>query len=277
MTDVQVSVIMAVYNGSSTLERSVGSIIDQSFRDWELVVVDDGSSDDTPLILARMAKADQRIKVHSNSSNLGIGASLNVAWRKSACDLIARMDADDVSLRHRLERQVEFMADHPDVSILGTAVELVDRSGNGLGLEYRPENHNDIVARLFHEIPVFHPTVMMRRHFLAAMGGYDERLRRAEDLDLWLRSYRRFRFHNLREVHLRYRVPAKCSWSELLERTLVLVKAAGWDRDAIVHWWYIARFFVAGLLAFVGLRSDRRSRLRQAYANKGEDASGHST
>ena len=148
---------MPVYNGGATLEAAIQSIIAQSLQSWELVVVDDGSSDETPLILEKMAKNEQRIRVHRNSSNLGIGASLNIAWRKSSFSLIARMDADDFSLPERHERQVAFMTAHPEISVLGTAVEMVDISGNRLGFASRPETNAEIVARLYKETRVFTP------------------------------------------------------------------------------------------------------------------------
>ena len=263
---MQVSVIMPVYNGAATLETAIQSIITQTLQSWELVVVDDGSSDETPLILAKMAKNEQRIRVHRNRSNLGIGAALNIAWRKSSSSLIARMDADDFSLPDRLQRQVAFMTAHPEVSVLGTAVEIVDTGGNRLGFAFRPETNAEIVARLYKETPVFHPTVVMRRSFLNAMNGYDERLRRSEDLDLWLRSYHQFRFHNLPEALLRYRIPSGTRWSELSERTTVMVKAARREKASSLRWWYIARFFIVGLLSLVGCWSQLARRNKAVAA-----------
>ena len=258
MTLPQVSVILPVYNGAATIEAAIESIRTQSLQSWELIVVDDCSSDSTPQRLAKFAQIDSRIRILRNGTNLGIGGSLNVAWRHCVFELIARMDADDISLPKRLERQAELMASHPDISILGTAIERVDRDGRNLGPEFRPELHDDLVARLYKEIPVFHPTVMMRRTFLTAVGGYDANVPgKAEDLELWLRSYHRFRFHNLREIHLKYRLPAGNKWSELRERTRVMIHAAKRDRSPPIRWWYVARAFFAGLRSLVGLRAPR--------------------
>ena len=107
---------------------------------------------------------------------------------------------------------------------------------------------------------------MMRRSFLDVMNGYDEQLRRSEDLDLWLRSYHRFCFHNLPEALLRYRIPSGTRWSEVSERTTVMVKAASREKASSLRWWYIARFFLAGLLSLAGLRS------QLAGKNKAMDA-----
>ena len=125
-TRPMVAVVMPVYNSAATVEKAVRSIIGQTFRNWELIAVDDGSHDESPEILARLAKSDDRIKICRNSTNRGIGAALNVGWRNTRCELVARMDADDISLTERLERQVAFMAANPGTSVAGTGIRVVD-------------------------------------------------------------------------------------------------------------------------------------------------------
>jgi glycosyltransferase involved in cell wall biosynthesis len=249
MNKAKVSVIMPVYNGALTVRLAIESIINQTYKDWELIVVDDCSNDSTPLILKEMAELDERIVIYRNSSNLGIAASLNVALGRSTHELIARMDADDYSLPNRFAAQVSFLESHLAVDILGTAIELVDNKGESLGCERRPERHEDIIALIYKEIPVFHPTVMMRKSFIRSVGGYDARRRsKADDLELWLRVYRKFRFHNLQEVHLRYCIPGKFRLSELAERTRVLVSAAWRNHENIVRWFYVGRYIIGGVI-----------------------------
>src|SRR6185436_2392424 len=201
-----VSVLLSAYNAAGTLAAAVESIRAQTLRDWELIVVDDGSTDGTRSLLAKIN--DPRLRVIHNDSNRGLAASLNEAFRASRAELIARMDADDVALPYRLERQVAFLREHPDVDVLGGAAFFI---GNDV-ITTRRERHEVMARRAFTENPFIHPAVMMRRRVLEELGGYDESLRRAQDYDLWLRGVNRFRYHNLTEPLIRYRRPTRATW-----------------------------------------------------------------
>jgi glycosyltransferase involved in cell wall biosynthesis len=207
---VAVSVVMTVYNGESHLVAAIDSILAQTFRDFELIVVDDGSTDGTARILAAVRQADQRVRILENARNLGLVASLNRGLAEARGALIARMDADDVSRPHRLARQVEFLRRHPEVDVLGSRLRVL-----GTWRVWKPPlSHDDIVARLLFESPLYHPTVMLRRHRDDGQGGlgerivYDERRTHAEDYDLWVRLGldHGARFANLPEVLLDYRI-----------------------------------------------------------------------
>jgi len=211
-----VSVLMAVYNGAGTVDEAIASILAQSFRDWELIVVDDGSTDETRKRIERYD--DPRIRVLYNAANSGLSASLNVAFRASTGSLIARMDADDVALPHRLQRQVDFLRDHPEIDVVGGAATLW---GND-GIYQRPETHEQMAQVLFTENPFIHPTVMMRRRFLEALGGYDETIQRAEDYDLWLRGVTRFRYYNIQEPLIQYRAPTRATWKQARDAALTV-------------------------------------------------------
>src|SRR3954471_23282431 len=126
---MKVSVLMAVYNGSDVVQAAVQSILTQTFSDWELLIVDDASTDGTLPLLRELAAKESRIKVICNDFNRGLAASLNTVWKLAKGDLLARMDADDVSMPERLERQVGFMEAHPEIAVLGTGAELVDKKG----------------------------------------------------------------------------------------------------------------------------------------------------
>lgn len=252
-----VSVILAVYNQLDSVEEAVNSIRNQTYTAWELVIVDDGSTDGTADKLAALEREDPRIRLLRNPVNRGLGASLNLGWTQARGTLIARMDADDVSLPGRLARQVAFMNDHPEVAVLGGGAELVDRAGRCLGIALRPECHEELAARIFREVPHIHPTVMMRRHFLEEMGGYDARVVRAEDSDLWLRAYRRFRLHNLREPLIRYRLPGRPTWSTIWGGTSMLLHTAVRQGPLLRFVWAAGRFATACLLHKAGLRETR--------------------
>jgi glycosyltransferase involved in cell wall biosynthesis len=199
-----VSVLMAAYNAEATLEAAVQSIVEQTFTSWELVVVDDGSRDATGDLLLRLSDSDSRIRPLLQGANRGLAASLNHALSVSRGELIARMDADDRSFRERLALQVAFMDDHPEIDVLGGGAVEVDPTGAVCGELRRPADHRQLVARIYHENPFIHPTVMIRRSVMEELGGYDTTLRRGQDYDLWLRAYPRSRFHNLEGSLIRY-------------------------------------------------------------------------
>jgi glycosyltransferase involved in cell wall biosynthesis len=250
---MHVTVLMAAYNEGSRVRLAVESIQSQTYADWDLLIVDDASTDSTPEILQELAASDQRISILRNQVNRGLAASLNIGWRKARGDLIARMDADDVSLSHRLQRQVAFMTEQPEVAVLGGGAELTNAEGHDLGWALRPETHVELASRILFENPFFHPTVMVRRSFYEALNGYDEGLRRAQDRDLWFRGYRRFRFHNLREPLIRYCMRRKPTLRSIFWGTLVLARAVKRDDQPIGAYWYPLRYLMATLLMKAGL------------------------
>jgi glycosyltransferase EpsE len=252
-----VTVLMPVRNSVGSVERAVQSIIHQTYDAWELLVVDDASTDGTWEVVQGLARRDPRVVAIRNSERRGLGASLNLVWPRSRNELIARMDGDDESLATRLERQASFLSEHPKVAVLGAGAELVDESGAHLGVTLRPERHEELVRDMYRRSPFIHPSVMMRRSFLEALGGYDELLRRAQDQDLWLRAYRQFRFHNLQEPLIRYRVRRALSWEAILAGTFVLGRGAYREGRLWSHGWYAGRFLLATSAARVGLTSSR--------------------
>ena len=195
---------MSVYNGARFLREAIASVLGQTFSGFEFIVIDDGSTDETPRILG--GYADPRIRVLKNERNRGLAASLNRALEVCSGELIARQDADDVSELTRLQRQVEFLNSHPEISLLGCAATRIDERGRFLGIMDRPTRHEDI--RGFAEDmsnPFVHGSVMFRRRCIQVVGEYDTRFRLTQDYDLWLRMLRSFRAGNLAEPLYRFR------------------------------------------------------------------------
>jgi glycosyltransferase involved in cell wall biosynthesis len=215
---------MSVFDGARHLREAVDSVLGQSWRDLELVIVDDGSRDATPEILAEAAARDPRVRV-LRREHAGVAASLAAACAAARAPLLARMDADDVALPERLARQVAFFSAHPEVGVLGTGVEFVDARGRVLGSVRPVESHALACWRLLFRPPVGHPTVMARRELVERAGGYDPAFDGAEDYELWTRLARVTRFANLPEPLLRYRVHAQS----------VTKRAPGAMRDATVR------------------------------------------
>ncbi len=201
----EISVIMPVHNGERFLREAVDSILGQTFRDLELIVVDDGSGDRTPVILDSFD--DRRIRRLTNDHNIGLTRSLNRGLENARGDFVARMDADDVAEPHRLERQQAFMAADPEVGLCGTAAGRIDEAGNGTGIVKMPLNDIEIRWWCLTGNPFLHPTVMIRRPVLAETDlRYDESFETAQDYDLWARMLEKTRGANLAEPLVRLRV-----------------------------------------------------------------------
>ena len=207
MNSPPISVVMSVFNGQAFLAEAIESVLGQTFRDFELLIIDDGSTDGTAEILSAFAQRDRRIRIVSHP-NKGRAQSLNIGINLAAGKYIARMDADDVALATRFEEQVEFMNEHPDIVVLGGAVELIDTKGQVLHTVRRPLEDAEIRVAMLSYSPLYHPAVMMRKEAVVAVGGYREALLDADDYDLWLRIAEFGRMANLDRVILRYRVHA---------------------------------------------------------------------
>ena len=179
----KVSIIMAVYNGSRYLREAMDSVVSQDYRDYEFVIVDDCSTDDTPAIIA--AYNDPRIVYVRNEHNAGQTPSLNVALRLARGQYVARIDADDAYQPGKLRQQVAYLDAHPDVAVCGTAAVKFDGEGKEFGLFTPPLRSADVEFSIYHRVPVCHVSVMMRRDVILAAGGYDETYRYAADYALW--------------------------------------------------------------------------------------------
>jgi glycosyltransferase involved in cell wall biosynthesis len=207
MSQRTLSVLMSVYNGEAFLAEAVESILNQTFRDFEFLIIDDGSTDASSRILEEYAKKDGRIRV-LRQENKGRVASLNTGLRAAEGEYIARMDADDVALPKRLELQVEFLKHNPEVGLLGGAFEVMNTNGQILRTVQPPGQDAEIRSTLLDYNPLCHPTVMMKKETALAVDGYREMLKESEDYDLWLKMSERSILANLSEPMVRYRIHA---------------------------------------------------------------------
>uniref|UniRef100_UPI0030CB1C0C glycosyltransferase n=1 Tax=Novosphingobium sp. ZN18A2 TaxID=3079861 RepID=UPI0030CB1C0C len=204
------SVAMSVYNGERFLAEAIESVLAQTFGDFEFLILDDGSRDGTRDIVAAYAARDPRIRPIVRE-NRGLIASLNQLLAEARAPLVARMDADDVCLRRRFERQVQFLGEHPDYGVLGSWTLEIDGDGNewsdgGTPPSALPVTHEAFLASIDGQGPLLcHSAVMYRRDAVLAVGGYHAAFRHCEDLDLWLRLSSLTRIANLPEYLLRYR------------------------------------------------------------------------
>lgn len=205
MPSPSVSVVMSVCNGQAYLSEAVESILNQTLRDFEFIIIDDGSTDRTGEILSTCAKRDPRIRIITHE-NKGRATSLNIGIAAARSNYIARMDADDVALPYRLQEQFSFMIEHSEVGALGAAVELIARTGERISETHPPTEDFDIRQALQCGNPMWHPTVMLRKDVALKAGGYRQALRDCDDYDLFLRIIEHAQIANLNTVVLRYRV-----------------------------------------------------------------------
>ena len=231
---MDLSVVMAVYNQAETLNPAVKSILEQSFADFTLVIVDDYSTDETPRLLNQWRLKDKRVKVLTNMRHLGLTKSLNLGLKEAKTKLIARMDADDIALPERLKRQRDYLLSHPKIGLLGTAVRLIDETGKPLKVKQLPLSSEKIRQSILSRCPFIHPTWMLRQSALDEVGTYNEAFDYAQDYELALRIVSRYPTANLLDPLLLYRVnsaPAislrhlkQQEWLALKARFLALTK-----------------------------------------------------
>jgi glycosyltransferase involved in cell wall biosynthesis len=213
----RVSFIMGVWNGERYLGEALASMLAQTFDDFEIVIVDDGSTDRTPEILAGIN--DPRLQI-VRQPNRGLSSALNAAVRTATGELLARHDADDISLPERLARQVSYLDKHPTCAALGTWAVKMDPDGRARSHMRVPTSPRWMRFAMTYRDPFLHPTVIFRRQALEAVGGYDESVRYSQDSALWRRLVLRFDVANLPEALYRYRIhPAAIGRARRREQT----------------------------------------------------------
>ena len=183
----KITVIMSVFNGSEFLAESIQSILDQTFKEFEFIIVDDGSTDNSLDIIRSFESADSRIKVISKL-NEGLAKSLNTAISISKGEYIARMDADDISYKNRLEKQYEFMQKNKSIDLCGCSMDIIDELGNVTSEKIQTSNNHEILKKRFFQSPILHITFFGKKLFFLKNNGYREEFKYAQDYDLVMRG-----------------------------------------------------------------------------------------
>ncbi len=207
MSTPRVSVLMPVYNAQRYLARAVESVLAQTFRNFECLVIDDGSTDESGAMLARYAARDTRMRV-TTRANTGYAVALNEMLGSAAAPLLARMDADDVALPERFARQVAFLDEHRECVAVGSRVLLIDEDGAPIREMASSTTHERIDAEHMRGEggAMIHPAAMIRAAAMRRVGGYRTERSPAEDLDLFLRLAEIGELANLPERLLEYRI-----------------------------------------------------------------------
>ncbi len=201
----RITVLLPLFNGEAHLRETLESVLGQTYRNFEILIIDDGSKDQGPSIAKSFG--DPRIRLIQNQPALGLSASLNQGIREAQGEWIARMDADDICASDRFARQLAFLDSHPEINLLGTAIEIFGATVPRV--IQNPLTHAGIAAELCFNAAFAHPTVFFRRSKFLELGlFYDPHCRRAEDYELWTRAISKVRCANLPEPLLRYRIHA---------------------------------------------------------------------
>lgn len=197
-----VSVLMGVYNETEHIRTAINSILSQSLGDFELIIVDDGSTDDTVEIIE--SYDDDRIHLLCNETNVGLTVSLNRALKAASGRYVARQDADDISESDRFERQVKFLEEHDEITLVGTDATLIDADGRTR--DYRRVFCRPDFDSLLEKNDIIHGSVMIKRDVLADIGGYNEFFRYGQDYELWLRLAKQYKIANISAPLYRLRI-----------------------------------------------------------------------
>ena len=199
----KVTVLLGTFNAGAALDAAIHSIREQTYTDFEFLIIDDASTDGSGQRVAEHAARDARIRLIRNETNVGLGAVLQRGVAEARGELIARMDADDASLPQRLERQVDFLSAHPAIDVVGSYALYVDKRGMPIRERRVPTTHEKI-AELIWTCPFLHPTVMFRKAAVLRVGSYAP-MRRRQDYELWFRcAAGGLRFANIPEPLLNY-------------------------------------------------------------------------
>lgn len=202
----KVSVIMSMYNEEAYLEESVESILNQSFKDFEFLIIDDRSEDSSIPIVARYSNFDKRVKVFRNKEHIGLTQSLNILLDKARGEYIARMDADDISLPDRIFKQYDFLESHKDVILIGTGAFNINEKGIILSQSDPLTTPGEVAKRLPIGNCIYHPSIMFRNKKLR----YREKFMFSQDYDLYLNLLSLGeKIANVNEPLLKYRINSK--------------------------------------------------------------------
>jgi len=222
-----ISVIMPVYNAGNFLVEAIESILNQTYKNFEFIIVDDASTDNSYKILKSYAKKNKRIRLFRNKKNLGISQTVKKAINKSKGDFLARMDADDICLPNRLAKQLNYLITNPNTVAVGTQCYIIDKDGNLIGEKKFPVKFEDVYKYILKFIPVQQPTLMINKKKLPRnFQYYHDGMQTAEEVELIFKLFKYGKVENLPEpLHL-YRIHNGNTSFKNLKKTFFLTLAA---------------------------------------------------
>lgn len=220
------TVIMSVRNNESTLKSAIDSLLEQTYQDFKILIVDDASTDTTPSILERYRNKHKNIEIITNRTSKGLAENLNMMLGLADTEFVARMDGDDVCYPDRFAKQIDYLKKHPEIDILGTAAHIIGEKGQKKGVLKWPTNDKDIKKAIWCN-PIIHPSVIYKRQKILDLGGYPPYPRR-QDYALWFKAMKaEYKFHNLPHHLIQYRVIEKHYKKDPLKQLIRQTKI-GW-------------------------------------------------
>lgn len=232
MTKPELSIVMSVYNGATRLRETIDSILGQTFRQYEFIIINDGSTDESLDILSEYAANDPRIRVLSQE-NVGLAASLNRGIREAKGRLIARQDAGDTSHPTRLETQLKYLASNPHLKIVGTQFNYVV-NGSIVDTIRFPCSSNDIRNTMLNSCCIMHGTAIFEKAAFFDIGGYREEFRCGQDYELWIRFTAKYNAENLLKVLYDYHIETNSTTFSRLPDQVYFTHLARWT-----HYYYL--------------------------------------
>ena len=202
-----ITVLMPTHNGERYIRTAIDSVLAQTFSDFELLIINDGSTDSTPDIIR--SYNDDRIRVIDNECNIGITKSLNKGLKKARGEYIARLDDDDMALPERLEKQRKFLNKNKDIALVGSWAEYIDQNGKFMRMRKTPTDSRVIRYELIFGNNFYHSALMFRKSAILDIGGYDESFKHAQDYELLSRLRDTHKLANIPEALIRYRINPK--------------------------------------------------------------------
>jgi glycosyltransferase involved in cell wall biosynthesis len=204
MNNPSITIILPAYNGAQWIEKAIRSALAQTYRDFEFLIINDSSKDDTEAVVLRLAAEDPRINYFKNEKNMGVQATRNFALEHVRSEYIAEIDQDDEWIDpDKLKKQIEFLESHADYVLVGTGAIMIDESGKEIARYLMPETNDEIRRKILRMNCFIHSSVMYRTRAVKEIGGYSL-AKLSEDHDLWLRLGRKGKFANFQEYSVQY-------------------------------------------------------------------------
>ena len=205
-----VSIIMPIHNSEQHIEEALKSILNQTYKDFEFIIVNDGSKDKSVDIIKKFN--DKRIKI-INLKHVGISKALNYAIEHARGEFIFRMDSDDISENNRIEIQLQFMLENPSIDLCGSFMKIIDQNGNKISDKFLPITNSEIFKSIEYNSNIMHPTFCFRKKSFDIIGGYRDEFIYAQDYDFLLRGVSNgFKYYNIPKILLKYRLPNRIKY-----------------------------------------------------------------
>ena len=231
----KISVIMPNYNSAEYIKQAIESILNQTFLDFEFIIIDDWSTDNSWELIQECAKKDERIIAIKNEENLKICDTLNKWLNLSRWEFIARMDSDDISLKDRFEKQINFLEKNIDIWVIWSNCIFINNEWKKIGSKNYPEYNHIIKSAIWFRNPMLHPSVIFRKSCTKEFWLYDKEFLYAEDLELWIRFWKKWNFYNIQENLVKYRI---YWWNSTIKKQKIMIKNTLKARREAIKIWY---------------------------------------